>query len=330
MQKPALTLLQETPYAFALPQAVQLIKHQAAQMGQRPFVRFSSCMLPAYQQSDIVDVVLEGANQWLLTCDLPSLSGSQGVMPRHLYIEALKEEFEQGNSALVDFFDGFSNRHYRLHSQTEIKHNLALQAEEEHFSWNRHDVALSQMLANLSGDLGNNSALSSRHLVQYSGVMGLKLSCLDTLRELLTDYFEYEFEVCYGEVEHQALLPCCVTKLGKSGQNNQLGFDALVGKSAVTAFQHLVVTVLPNNKEFTQIRNDEHLVDAIDGFIRHYMGADIKLKLMMKVCGRFLPGLQLSSKENTDIRLAQSTWLAPKQLKQHYVVMPLKQNRNTA
>ncbi|OAN17825.1 hypothetical protein A3K86_02580 [Photobacterium jeanii] len=330
MQKSSLTLLRETPYAFELPQAIQLIKHQAAQLGQRPFIRFSSCTLPAYQPSDIVDVSVKGANQWYLNCDLPSLAGSQGVMPRHIYTEALRESFEQGNDALVDFFDGFSNRHYRLHCQVEIKNNLVLQAEEEHFKWNRHDVALSQMLANLSGDLGNNSALTSRHLVQYSGVMGLKLSCLETLKNLLIDYFEYDFEVCYGDVDYQPLLPCCVTKLGKSGQNNQLGYDALVGKSAVTAFQQLVVTVLPNSKEFTQIRNDNDLVEAIDGFVRHYMGADINLKLMMKVCGRFLPGLQLTSSEESDIRLAQSTWLAPKQLKQHYVVMPLKHNRNTA
>ena len=325
MQEHALIRLLQQPYTFDLHRAMQLVKHEAAVLGKRPTVSFSASLLPAYQQADIVEVSNPVAGQWAFTCDLPALSGSQGVMPRHSYSESLKELFEQGNDALIDFLNGFNNRYYRLHCQAELKNDLVAQAEEEHFSWNRHSLSLTTMLANLNGDLGNNKTLSSDHLIQYSGLLGMKLSCPQTLKDLLADYFEYEFDVEYGDVDYVPLLPCSVTKLGKKGQNNQLGFGALVGKSAVTAFQRLEIMIKPNNnRQFNQIRNDRQLVSAIDAFVRHYMGVDLKLKLMIKVDGKFLPGLRLSTESSTDIRLAQSTWLAPKQITREHVVMPLK------
>ncbi|MCW8327868.1 type VI secretion system baseplate subunit TssG [Photobacterium sp. SDRW27] len=325
MQEHALTQLLREPYTFDLHRAVQLVKHEAATLGKRPALTFTASLLPAYQQADIVEVSNPVAGQWAFTCDLPALSGSQGVMPRHSYIESIKELFEQGNDALIDFLDGFNNRYYRLYCQAELKNDLAAQAEEEHFSWNRHSASLTTMLANLNGDLGNNRILPSDHLIQYSGLLGLKLSCPHTLKDLLGDYFEYEFDVEYGDVDYVPLLPCSVTKLGKTGQNNQLGFGALVGKSAVTAFQRLEIMIKPNNNhQFNEIRNDNRLVSAIDAFVRHYMGVDIKLKLMIKVNGKYLPGLRLSTESSTDIRLAQSTWLAPKQITREHVVMPLK------
>ncbi|WP_299017735.1 type VI secretion system baseplate subunit TssG [uncultured Photobacterium sp.] len=325
MQKSALTQLLSAPYRFELPHAMQLVKHQAAILGKRPSVTFSASLLPAYQPSDIVEVQAPHGSSWHFSCDLPALSGSQGVMPRYSYSESLKELFEQGNSALIDFFNGFNNRYFRLYCQTAVKNDLTAQAEEEHFAWNRHDLSLTEMLTNLTGDLACGSVLPKGHMVQYAGLMGLKLSCLDTLAGLLADYFGYEFEVEHGEVDYQPLLPCCRTQLGAKGQNNQLGFDALIGKSAVTAFQRLEITIKPKNKEFSQIRNNRRLVKAIDAFIRHYMGVDIRLKLLMKVEGKYLPGLQLTRNSQTDIRLAHSTWLAPQEITQQHVVMPLKQ-----
>ncbi|WP_019613335.1 type VI secretion system baseplate subunit TssG [Psychromonas ossibalaenae] len=325
MQKYALNQLVNDPSSFELHCAVQLVKHDATSLGQRPEISFSANLLPAYQQADITEVEHPSAGKWKFTCDMPALSGSQGVMPRYNYSESLKELFEQGNYALVDFFNGFNSRYYRLHCQSELKNNLSAQAEEEHFSWKSQDQSLTTMLANLYGGLGNNHSLPSAHLIQYSGLLGLKLSCPNALQELLADYFEYDFEVQYGDVDYLPLLPCSLTKLGKNGQNNQLGFDALVGKSAVTAFQRLDVMVKPNNyRQFNQIRNDKQLFNALDSLIRHYMGVDIKLKLKIKVAGKYLPGLQLTTNSETSIRLAQSTWLAPRQISSEYVVMPLK------
>ncbi|WP_028862171.1 type VI secretion system baseplate subunit TssG [Psychromonas aquimarina] len=325
MPKYALNQLVNDPGAFELHCAMQLVKHDAASLGQRPEVSFSANLLPAYQQADITEVQHPSAAKWKFTCDMPALSGSQGVMPRYNYSESLKELFEQGNYALVDFFNGFNSRYYRLHCQSELKNNLSAQAEEEHFSWKSHDQSLTTMLANLYGGLGNNHSLPAAHLIQYSGLLGLKLSCPHALQELLADYFEYDFEVQYGDVDYLPLLPCSLTKLGKNGQNNQLGFGALVGKSAVTAFQRLDVLVKPNNyRQFNQIRNDKQLFNALDSLIRHYIGVDIKLKLKIKVAGKYLPGLQLTTNSKTSIRLAQSTWLAPRQISSEYVVMPLK------
>ena len=330
MQKHALTQLLIDPSSFELHCAMQLVKHDAASVGEKPQISFSANILPAYQQADITEVKNSASTVWKFTCDMSALSGSQGVMPRYNYSESLNELFDQGNYALIDFFDGFNSRYYRLHCQSELKHNLSAQAEEENFSWKRHDQSLTAMLASLYGSLGNNDSLPPGHMIQYSGLMGLKLSCPHALKDLLIDYFEYDFEVHYGDVDYLPLLPCSLTKLGKSGQNNQLGFDALVGKSAVTAFQRLEIMIKPNNyRQFNQIRNDKSLYCALNSVIRHYMGIDIKLKLMIKVAGKYLPGLQLTTDDKTTIRLAQSTWLAPQKISAEYVVMPLK-NREKA
>lgn len=325
MQKHALIQLKNEPYSFELHSAMQLVKHQAAILGQRPTVTFSASLLPTYQQADIVEVRNPSAGKWEFSCDLPALSGGQGVMPRYSYSESLNALFEQGNYALIDFFNGFNNRYYRLHCQTEIKYSVTAQAEEASFNWNRHDLSLTNMLTNLYGDLDNNSRLPADHLIQYSALMGLKLSCPHALKALLIDYFGYDFEVAYSDVEYVPLLPCSVTKLGRTGQNNQLGLGALVGKSAVTAFNRIEIMIKPNNNaQFNHIRHDTKLAKAVDYFIRRYIGVDIKLKLMIKVDGKYLPGLTLTTNNKTDIRLAKSTWLAPSKTIKKQVVIPLK------
>lgn len=325
MPKHALTQLRDEPYRFELHCAMQLVKHQAAILGKRPAVTFTASLLPTYQQADIVEVRNPIAGKWTFNCDLPALSGGQGVMPRYSYSESLKALFEQGSYALVDFFNGFNNRYYRLYCQTELKNSLTAQAEEAHFSWNRHDLSLTRMLTYLYGDLNNNDRLPAANLIQYSALMGLKLSCPYALKAILCDYFGYDFDVEYGDVEYVPLLPCSVTKLGLSGQNNQLGIGALVGKSAVTAFNRLDVMIKPNNNaQFNKIRHDKKLAQAVNSFVRRYIGVDIKLKMMIKVDGEYLPGLKLTTNNKTDIRLAQSTWLAPKQAAKKHVVMPLK------
>ncbi|EDM68949.1 hypothetical protein PE36_20130 [Moritella sp. PE36] len=324
MQKSILGSLRCAPYKFELPQAVQLVKHHAAKLGARPELDFITHLLPSYHQSDIVEVQQYTDNSWHFTCDLPALSGSQGVMPRYNYSEALRESFEQGNSALVDFLDGFNNRYFRLYCQTETKNNIVIQAEEERFSWNRHHKSLTTMLSSLAGDTSINTALPQGHLIQYSGLMGSKVTCLTTLKHLLADYFGYEFEVDHGDIEYQPLLGCCLTHLGATGQNNQLGFDALLGKSAVTAFQQLDVKVKPNHQNFEQLNKNKVLSDAIDAFIRHYMGSNIKINLAMKVAGQQLPACQLTRDASYGVRLSQSARLASTEITQQYVVMPLK------
>jgi len=325
MQKYALTQLRNEPYTFDLHCAMQLVKHEAALLGKRPSVTFSASLLPTYQQADIVEVQNPIAGQWIFTSDLPALSGGQGVMPRHSYNESLKALFEQGNDALVNFFNGFNNRYYRLYCQTELKYSVTAQTEEGCFSWNNHDLSLTSMLANLYGDLNNNSNVAAMHLIQYTGLLGLKLSCPHALQALLCDYFGYNFEVVYSDVDYVPILTCSITKLGVSGQNNQLGVDALLGKSAVTAFHCLNIMLKPNNnQQFNQIKKDKQLVKTVDSFARRYIGVDIKLKMMIKVDGEYLPGLQLTTDDKTDIRLAQSTWLAPQHVAKQHVVMPLK------
>lgn len=302
----------------------QQFKHKADTLGQRPRVRFSVETLPAHYQSQVTQVYANSSNSYVVKTSLPGLSGSQGCMPRAMYQQALTAKFDLGNESAVEFFDMFNNRFFRLYCQTRLKHDLASQMEEETFAWNRHKQALTTMLASLSGAIENNSALPKKNLIQYSGLLGLKLTCSVTLKSLLEDYFEAEFDIEHGELEYHTLTPCSLPKLGSSGQNTQLGMGTLLGKTTPMLGQKLNIKIRPRDyRHYLEIRQDSKMVKAIEHLVRSYMGVNIKYNLYMSVNSQYLPRVRLTSKPNQGVKIGQSAWMNSRDNNKKHVEMPL-------
>ncbi|MGL0931166.1 type VI secretion system baseplate subunit TssG [Vibrio vulnificus] len=310
-----------------LAQTWQLLKHQAQQNQTRPKVRFSSEMLPAYYAAQVTQVYRSPRSGWVVKTGLPALSGNQGTLPRAMYRQALNAQFNLGDDAPVDFFDTFNNRYFRLYCQVEQKHSLVAQMEEERFSWNRHQASITAMLANLYGSAPQVSAMAKSDLIQYTGVIGLKLTCPHALREILQDYFAARFEIEHSGLEYQPLTPCSLTHLGQSGQNQRLGMGALIGKSTAMVGQKLSIKICPSNyRHYLAIRHDQGLVRAIDHLVRAYMGVNIKYKLHMKVSSQYLPRVKLSAQASSGLRIGQSAWMESQRGVEQYVELPLSAN----
>ncbi|WP_087024150.1 type VI secretion system baseplate subunit TssG [Thaumasiovibrio subtropicus] len=327
MQNLAINRLAEDGYHADLHRAWQLIKHKAQWQGTRPKVQFKSATLPAYYPSQITETERDFAEKWSITVNLPALTGSQGVMPRLMYRDVLSAWFDEGSEAALDFFNGFNNRYYRLLSQAELKNDIAAQLEEETFAWNDLDHSITEMLANYFGAPHAESALPKQHLIQYTCLFGMKLTHPEALKTLLTDYFDYDFDVDYAPVEYQPLYQPALTQIGASGRNRQLGHDAIVGSTVAMAGHKLEVKIKPADyQEYIAIRSDKQLPDAISAMVKQFMGVDIKFAIKMRVKGSYLPKVKLSTQAETGLKLGFSAWMErDQQQTTTYVEMPLKE-----
>ncbi|MBE8166789.1 MAG: type VI secretion system baseplate subunit TssG [Shewanella sp.] len=327
MQKSPINTALQLGDGAELARTWQLLKHKAQNEGVKPKIRFSSESLPAHYQSQVTDVHRTARSGWTMLTGLPALSGNKGSMPRSMYKKALSSWFDVGDEASLDFFNSFNNRYYSLLCQTEIKHDLISQMEEERFDWNSAEQSISNMLSNLSGMGQNIDSIPKSHLIQYTGVMGLKLTCPATLQDILSDYFQSKFEIEHSGLEYQPLTPCSLTSLGSSGQNNQLGSDALIGKNAALVGQRLKIKICPKDyRNYLQIHNDPNIVSAIEHMVRTYMGINFKFKIYMKVNSCYLPRIKLSSAADNDIKIGQTAWMDSSGIIQQFVEMPFSAN----
>ncbi|WP_064609354.1 type VI secretion system baseplate subunit TssG [Photobacterium sp. J15] len=324
MQESALNRLASTQYKAELSRAWQLFKHRAERAGIRPSVRFSAELLPAHYRTEVTQVFAGQGQEYVLKTPLTALTGNQGVMPRAMFRQALSAKFDLGDEAPIDFFDTFNNRYFRLYCQTELKHDLTAQLEEETFNWNRHQLSVSEMLSSLCGLGEGTNALPKQHMIQYTGLLGLKLTCPMALKALLEDYFEAVFEIDRSELEYLPLTPCSLSQLGPGGQNNQLGMGALLGKSTPMAGQKLNIKVCPRDYgHYLSIRNDQKMIRAIEHMVRSYMGVNTKFKLYMKVNSHYLPRVRLTSDSNHGLKVGQSAWMNNQSGAKQFVEMPL-------
>ncbi|KXF83492.1 type VI secretion system baseplate subunit TssG [Enterovibrio coralii] len=324
MQKSALINWVEHPYLASLQRSWQLIKHHAQAQNARPNIRFKAAKLPAHYPSAVVNVTHSYGHEWEVTTSLEALSGAKGVMPRGMYKEAMQAVFHEENHALLDFFDSFNNRYYRLLCQSEIKHDIPAQREEETFSWSQYRPSITRLLSNLHGAIARESTIPDSHFVQYTGLVGLKISCPETLRLILEDYFGYPFDVERSGLTYQPITADALTRIGGSGRNRCLGFDALVGKTAVMAGQKLDVKIKPDSYQAYQaIRSDKRLIRSINEMVKQYIGVNLKFRLLMKVNGQYLPKLNLAETKEKGQQLGQSAWITTHDNKQTFVEMPL-------
>jgi len=324
MQESAVARLATGQFHVELDKAWQVFKHRAARSGIRPKLRFSAESLPAHYQTEVTGVSSDAQGHYVMKTPLMALSGNGGVMTRAMYRHALSAQFDLGDEAAVDFFDTFNNRYFRLYCQASLKHDLCSQVEEETFSWNRHQQSLTTMLSSLCGQHEASAAVPKSHLIQYSGLLGLKLTCPHALKQLLEDYFDAEFVIEPSGLEYQPLTACSLTKLGRGGQNRQLGMGALLGKSAPMVGQKLNIKLCPSNyRHYLNIRSDKKMIQAIEHLVRSYMGINIKYKLHMKVDSRYLPRVKLTSSADSGLKVGQSAWMNSRSNQQQYVEMPL-------
>lgn len=327
MQKSVIDALLSDSFDTQLHRAWQLMKHQAQSLGKRPHVRFISEELPASYRSEVTAVYQQSANSWLVRTSIPGLSGNRGTLQRSINKQLLTDLFSQGNSSALDFFNGFNNRYYRLYCATEIKHSLVDLMEEETFTWNseHYQKSISDMLVSLCGVVADTPQLKKRDLIQYTGVIGMKLTCPKVLNRLLEDYFGYQFKTEHSGVEYQPLTSCSLTRLGVTGQNQVLGESALIGQRASMLSQKLHIKICPTSyQQYREIHGNDELAQAIAQMVQLYMGIKVIFTLHMRVNGSYLPKMRLSHSRNHGLCLGESAWMEGGNAFNQFVELPLK------
>lgn len=302
----------------------QMLKQDANLSNTRPKVLFSTEIFPAFYSKEITDVFLSANSTFTVKTSLPSLIGYEGVIPRGMFKSALSAHFELSSNSAIDFFNIFNNRYYRLYCQTKLKYDLCSQLEEESFYWNSHRLGLTKMLANLMGFTNDYESLPLKNLVQYCGVLGMKLTSLDMLKNLLDDYFNASFEVIQGDLDYLPLLESSITKIGYSGMNNQLSMSALLGKRMPMIGHKLIIRILPSSYEhYLSIRHNKKMVCAIKCLVRAYLGLEIKTLFYMKVDSQYLTRIKLCSDHKKALNLGQTAWIGKYSKEKIYFEIPL-------
>lgn len=324
MQEPNLIKLLASATGAELAKTWQILRHNAEYTNTAFKVRFSSEVLPAYYHSEVSKVYQHARTGWIIKTGLPALSGSKGSIVRPIYRQILSVHFNFGDYAPIDFFDSFNHRYYSFFCRVEQKHDLLSLVEEESFKSNNAEQSISSLLVNLSGVEQNSNITPKEHLIQYSSLIGLRVTCINILKDILEDYFNTAFEVENSELEYQPLTHCSLTSIGKNGQNSQLGLGALVGMTAPLVGQRIRIKICPSNyPQYLEIYNDQKLIKTIDYIVRSFMGVNIKYKLYMKANSRYLPRIMLSNSKEGFSKIGESAWMDSRTNSQLFVELPL-------
>ena len=324
MQKPTLIKLIESANGAELAKTWQMIRHYAEYNNVPLKVRFSSEVLPAYYHSEVTNVYQHARNGWVIKTSLPALTGSKGTMIRPIYRQILNAHFNFGNYAPIDFFDSFNQRFYSFYCRVEQKHDLLSQVEEESFKSHDSEQSISSLLVNLSGAETNTHIIPKEHLIQYSSLIGMRITCIHVLQKLLEDYFETPFEIENSSLEYHPVTQCSLTAIGIGGQNANLGTGALIGMSAPIVGQRLRIKICPiNYLQYIEIHSDPKLINAIDYLVRSFIGVNIKYKLYMKADSQYLPRIKLSKSIEGFSKIGESAWMDSRENSQQFVELPL-------
>ncbi|NRD72401.1 type VI secretion system baseplate subunit TssG [Shewanella sp. VB17] len=324
MQEFTLTRLNNNFYRVDLDKAWQCFKRNAATLGKIPKVRFSSESLPAYYHSEMTRAYENTAGEYVLKTSLSGLSGNKGVMPRAIFRQAMHAKFNLGDEAPSDFLDTFNNRYFRLYCQAEQKHDLTVQIEEETFCWNSQQLSMTDMLSSLSGIKEAGGELPKERMIQYSGLMGMNLTCPLTLKAILEDFFDARFEVEGHGIEYQPVTDCSLTRLGKKTASARLGGGAMLGKTTPMLSQKLHIHIYPLDYQDSEaLRNNNKLILALDSLVKSYMGMDIEYRLYMKVNSQCLPSVRLTNDPSYGLKVGQSAWIKAASDAGQFITMPL-------
>ena len=298
-----------------LKQIYQWIRHQAHKLDLHPKIHFNTEHLSAYYSSEVSEFYATELATWQIKSTLPALSGNKGSLPRQIYSQALDAYFNLGKKTALDFFSIFNNRYFHFYCQVEQYYDLTKQIENENFFWSYSANSVSTILSSLHGAERVKGKIDQSHLIQYTGLLGMRVNSIEGLKAILQDYFNFDVAITNTNVEYQRLTSSALTSLGKTGNNNYLGMGSLIGRSAPIISQRLQIVIYPRNySHYLSIYQDEHIIQTMDYLIRTYVGASIKYKISININNDYLPKLQLSQEISQKIEIGKSAWLDKKSL----------------
>lgn len=301
----------EQPWRFDFFQAVRLLerlRQDATPLaeGFDPLgeaVRFVSRVGLEFAPSEIHDLKPAGSatHPPVMTVNFMGLAGLQGPLPR-VVTERILERVRQKDTAFRDFLDIFNHRLVSLVVRARKAHFPALSSREPH----RTPVAdyLRSLFGTGMPSLQNRMRVSERSLLHYAGILSHRPRSASGLERLLADYFRVPVAVRQLVGRWREIEPEQCSRIGLSGQNQQLGSAVLgtrywdqqgqieleLGPMRFPMFQDL----LPSGKGYRPLCE----------LTRFYLGTDYQFGFRLVLAAPEVPGGSLGRAQ-----LGWTSWL---------------------
>lgn len=303
--------LSQNPQQYDFAQAMRMLSQFIENSETRVQLVLKAEAMPTGDASEIQYFSLK-SNKAKFRLAKQALSGVKGVIPYYIYEELLLA-LHDDDHALKDFLDVFNQRYFELVAELESRQWLLVQ--------NELNADKTQLLHNIAA-LKDEHA----HLFQYSLLLNQNSRSLTGLEQILNDYFPYEIDVTTKHFERRKLPSDSLTRLGASqAYNSRIGQGFLIGKTCLTHFTHLLVSIRPaNEQELSDIQNDAMLADCMKTLIQHYLKDNTPVSIYLEVKRAYLARPKLSSNMNQAAKLGEVDCLAPERKPQQRIRILLK------
>ncbi|NOH61454.1 type VI secretion system baseplate subunit TssG [Vibrio sp. RE88] len=303
--------LTQHPQQYDFAQAMRLLTHWINQTPDRVKLVLKAEAMPTGDASEIQYFSLKN-NRLKLRLAKQALSGVKGVIPNYIY-EELLAALHNDDHALKDFLDVFNQRYFEIVSQLETGSWLVVQNELYPAK-----TALLNHIATLKKNHGK--------YFQYSMLLSQGQRNLSTLSQMLNDYFPFAIKVSTKTHERRQLPSDSLTRLGqKEHFNSRVGQGFLIGKTCLTHFSHLIVSITPKTEnELIAIQSDPMLASHMKELIQHYLKDNTPTSVYLNVKREYLNRPRLSSNKYNAAKLGEVDCLAPERKPQQIVSILLK------
>jgi type VI secretion system protein ImpH len=251
------------------------------------------------------------------------LTGPAGVLPRH-YTETVLERIKAKDTALVDFLDLFNHRLISLFHRAWEKYRLPVAFVRAKLDTPRGDPAsIPQLLQSLVGlgtrRLPERSVHQGEAFVYFGGHFAHQPRSAIGLESLLTEYLGTPVDVLQLQGQwlvleslDQAILP---GPAAPDGQNNQLGFDLILGERVWDVQSKIRIRVrgLTWSRFQDLVPGGEQLL-PLSQVVRFYVGQELDFEVQCVLRPGSVPPCVLTPDPATGPRLGWNTWLRTRPL----------------
>ncbi len=235
-----------------------------------------------------VKTLFKREDKWVIKANIPSLLGYYFTLPENFYHKILRLYFDDDDS-MIDFFSLFENRYFDSYFYSFVKHDLALNYEDNVRNKGKEKKYLSDLFESIGG-----------RLAQYGGLFSLKTSHVGILKRILEDYFGRTFNLYPEEPDY---IPLVVNSCSKLGVNNsKLGDNFLLGKRCIVFGNNIIVEVKAKSEmDFYQLKDDADLKGEINMLIEEYMAYPPNVKIIIKTASSYMPKMKLGKESQLGI-----------------------------
>ncbi|HEV2734986.1 MAG TPA: type VI secretion system baseplate subunit TssG [Longimicrobiaceae bacterium] len=317
--RPVADLLFEEGYRFEFHQAVRLLeilRPDAAPLGEgsdaaAEVVRFRSHVGLGFPAADVVQVSRPDGEDAPAEMAVAFLGAAGGLSPLpRPFTELVLERTARGDTALRDFLDIFNHRLVSLMYRVRKKHRVGLATVPP------EDTGLAEHLYALMGlgtpGLRGRLGVDDRSLLAYAGLLAQRPRSAVALRQMLSDHFGVAVDVEQLRGRWLALDEDQRTRIGRLGENHELGGGATLGGRVWDQQGTFELRVGPLSLEaFRDFLPPGTAFGPLCELARFHAGTELDFSVRLVLRAAEVPASRLGDAGGT--RLGWTSWLKTRQ-----------------